>query len=131
MIYLDTSVLLATLLAQDHRPPRTLWRETLVSSRLLRYEVWNRLHARGLGHSHREAAESLLSRVALLELTPLVISRALDPFPRPIRTLDGLHLASCDHLRQTGIDVTLSTYDRRMAETARAMGFALFEFPRR
>jgi len=39
MIYLDTSVVLAELLAEDERPPDSLWDDTLVSSRLLEYEV--------------------------------------------------------------------------------------------
>ena len=34
-----------------------LWREKLVSSRLLEYEVWTRLlHGRGLAKSHWEVA---------------------------------------------------------------------------
>ena len=33
-----------------------LWREKLVSSRLLEYEVWTRLHGRGLAKSHGEVA---------------------------------------------------------------------------
>lgn len=37
MIYLDTSVALAHLLAEDRQPPASLWDETLVSSRLLEY----------------------------------------------------------------------------------------------
>ena len=40
MIYLDTSVVLAHLLAEDRMPPRKLWEEELVSSRLLEYELW-------------------------------------------------------------------------------------------
>ena len=48
MIYLDTSVALAYLLAEDRTPPETLWREPLIASRLLEYELWNWIHARGL-----------------------------------------------------------------------------------
>ena len=33
MIYVDTSVALAWILAQDRRPPRSLWSESVVSSR--------------------------------------------------------------------------------------------------
>ena len=61
MIYLDTSVVLAQLLAEDHRPPAALWSETLVSSRLMEYEIWTRLHARTLADSHGEAARRLQS----------------------------------------------------------------------
>ena len=38
MIYVDTSVALAHLFAEDRRPPASFWTETLVSSRLLEYE---------------------------------------------------------------------------------------------
>jgi hypothetical protein len=48
LIYLDTSVALAHLLAEDQSTPEKLWQETLISSRLLEYEVWTRIHARGL-----------------------------------------------------------------------------------
>jgi hypothetical protein len=43
VIYLDTSVVLAQLLAEDRRPPAALWTEVLVSSRLLEYELATRL----------------------------------------------------------------------------------------
>jgi hypothetical protein len=52
VIYLDTSVALAHLLGETRRPADVLWRHPLVSSRLLQYELWTRLHARGLGGSH-------------------------------------------------------------------------------
>jgi prevent-host-death family protein len=35
------------LLVEDRPPPPYLWRQPLISSRLLAYEVWNRVHARG------------------------------------------------------------------------------------
>ena len=69
MIYLDTSVALAQLLAEDRTPPASLWREPLVSSRLLEYELWTRVHARGLGRSHGEDVRQLLGRIALPRLT--------------------------------------------------------------
>ena len=119
MIYLDTSVALAQLLAEDRTPPASLWREPLVSSRLLEYELWTRVHARGLGRSHGEDVRQLLGRIALLELTTPVLARALEPFPAPVRPLDALHLASVDFLRQQGQNVRLATYDARMIEVAR------------
>ena len=121
MIYLDTSVLLAQLLAEDCRPPARLWSETLVSSRLLEYETWNRLHARNLAGSHGEAARGVLGRLAFLELSPPVLNRALEAFPVPVRTLDGLHLASLDYLRRQAQSVELASYDRRMTAAACAM----------
>jgi predicted nucleic acid-binding protein len=122
LIYLDTSVALAQLLAEDHRPPAWLWSKMLVSSRLLEYEMWTRINARALLQSHGDAAGLLLGRVALLELAPPVLARALEPFPTPVRTLDALHLASMEFLRGQGQSVTLASYDERLNTAARHLG---------
>ncbi|WP_420610234.1 PIN domain-containing protein [Candidatus Poriferisodalis sp.] len=132
MIYLDTSVALAHLLAEDRRPPEALWDDTLVSSRLLEYELWTPLHARGLSKSHGEAARLLLGRIAMLELTPDVLAKAVEPFPGagPLRTLDALHLASCAYLADHGQMISLASYDRRMNAAAGAMGIPLSDHVR-
>lgn len=129
MIYLDTSVALAHLLAEDRRPPPELWEEELVSSRLLEYELWRRVHARKLARSHGDVARILLARVAWLELRRPVLERALDPFPVAVRTLDALHLASISFLRERGRAVSLATYDGRMAAAAEAMEVPLAHLP--
>lgn len=122
MIYLDTSVALAQLMAEDHQPPDSLWRETLVSSRLLEYELWTRLHARGLSKTYGEPARDILARVGFVELARPVLARALEPFPVPVRTLDALHLASMDFLRGLGQTVLLASYDERLVSAARKLG---------
>ena len=126
MIYLDSSVLIAQLLAEDRRPPAEMWSQSLASSRLLEYEVWTRVHARGMGRRLGEAVRLLLARLAMLELERPVLARALEPFPEPVRTLDAIHLASADFLRRQGQEVTIATYDARMREAARAMGFEFY-----
>src|ERR1700684_2599214 len=63
VIYLDSSVALAHLLAEDRSPPESIWKETLVASRLLEYEVWNRIHARRLARSHGEAVRALIGHL--------------------------------------------------------------------
>ena len=125
MIYIDTSVILAQLLAEDRAPAASLWAEALVSSRLLEYETWTRLNALGLAGTHGEDARALIGRVALLELQPQVLARALDPFPVGVRTLDALHLASLTFLKEQGQRVTLATYDDRLGSAAEALGFAV------
>jgi predicted nucleic acid-binding protein len=121
VIYLDTSVALAHLLAEDLHPPDELWRQVLVSSRLLEYELWVRVNARGLAKTHGEAARDVIGRVAFLELVPPVLARALEPFPTPLRALDALHLASIEFLREQGNTIELVTYDQRMLEAAKTM----------
>jgi hypothetical protein len=129
VIYLDTSVALAHLLAEDRYPPASLWAEPLVSSRLLEYEVWTRIHAQGLDRSHGDNVRSLLGRLAFLELAPPVLARALDPFPTAVRTLDALHLASIEFLRRQGQRVTLASYDDRLLAAARALKIPIAELP--
>src|SRR2546422_7704359 len=86
---------------------------------MLEYEVWTRTHGRRLAGSHGESVRALIGRVALVELAPPVLSRALEPFARPVRTLDALHLASMEFLRTQGQTVELATYDARLAQAAR------------
>ena len=126
MIYVDTSVALAHLLAEDRRPPDAFWGATLVSSRLIEYEIWTRLNARKLAESHGDAARGIIGRIALLELAPAVVERALDAFPLPVRTLDALHLATFHFLWNQRQPVELATYDRRMVTVAEVMGMPLF-----
>jgi predicted nucleic acid-binding protein len=121
LIYLDTSVALAHLLSEDRLPPEALWQESLVSSRLLEYEIWTRIHARKLARSHSDTVRSLVGRIALIELSPPVLARALEPFPQPVRTLDALHLASIEFLRNQGQIVRLASYDSRLVDAARAL----------
>jgi predicted nucleic acid-binding protein len=128
VIYLDTSVALAHLLAEDRRPSDDLWTEVLISSRLIEFELWTRLHARGLGSSHGDALRELLARLAMIDLSPVVLARATEPFPVPVRTLDALHLASADFLRAQKQTVEIASYDSRLVLAARKMGFVVARF---
>ena len=126
MIYLDTSVALAHLLAEDRVPPEALWQEPLISSRLIEYEIWTRIHARKLARSHGDEVRALLGRIALVELSLPVLARALEPFPKPVRTLDALHLASMDFVQKQGQTITLASYDDRQISAARALRFSIY-----
>jgi predicted nucleic acid-binding protein len=127
MVYLDSSVVLAYLLAEDRHPPNSLWNEDLVSSRLLEYEVWNRIHVYRAAARRGEEARMLLDRIELVEMTPTVLLRALHAFPIAIRTLDSLHLATAEYLREPGQDVTLASFDERVLAGARAMRIPLYD----
>lgn len=125
MIYLDTSVVLAQLLTEQRRPPAEFWDATLISSRLLEYEVYIVLQGYGLAASHADDARDLIARVALLEMIPEVLERARTPFPVPLRTLDALHLASIDFLREQRQEVQLASYDQRLITAAKRLGINL------
>lgn len=128
MMYVDSSVALAQLLGEARLPGPEFWsRESLVASRLLEYEVWNRIHSRGLGVSHAADVREFLEGIGIVELSPVVLARALQPFPVPVRTLDGLHLATIEFLRGLGEQPALATYDQRMAAAARSLGIPLVE----
>ena len=58
VVYVDTSVALAHVLAEDRRPPESLWQETLITSRLTHYEAWNRAHAPRLARCSTESPSS-------------------------------------------------------------------------
>lgn len=126
MIYLDSSAALTQVLVEDRVPRERLWQETLVSSRLIEYEVWTRIHSKRLGASHGDEVRALLAPVSLIELAPPVLARTLEPFPTTVRTLDALHLASMDFLRSSGQRVELASYDHRLIAAARAMRFDVF-----
>ena len=121
MIYIDSSVVLAYLLAEARVPSTDFWNARLMSSRLLVYEVWNRIHARRLGGSLGEETRALISGIELIDLSEPVLARALEPWPTEIRTLDALHLATVEHLRSLGGSIELASYYARLVDAARAV----------
>src|SRR5436309_2121428 len=86
-----------------------------------------RVAARGLGRSHAQEARALIGRLALIELDPPVLARAVEPFPVPVRTLDALHLASIEFLRSRRQAVELLSYDERLLTAARALRIPLYQ----
>jgi hypothetical protein len=127
VIYLDSSVALAHLLTEDRALPEAVWQQPLISSRILEYEVWNRIHARGLARSHGDAVRALIARIALIELAPPVLARALEPFAIAVRTLDALHLASIEFLRSRRQTVELASLDERLLAGGRALGISIYQ----
>jgi len=125
VIYIDSSVALARLLLEPRSPPERLWQQQLVSSQLLEYEVWNRVHAYGLTVSHANEVQALLMRVELVEMTRPVLARALEPLPTTLRTLDALHLATMDFVRGRVESLELASYDNRLLAAAQALGIPL------
>jgi hypothetical protein len=66
-------------------------------------------------------ARRLVEKLAILELVPNVLTRALEAFPVSVRTLDALHLASVAFLRGRGLAVELATHDERRTTGARSI----------
>jgi hypothetical protein len=80
------------------------------------------MHAYGLGRSHADEVQALLIRVDLIEMTAVVLARAMEPFPTPIRTLDALHLSTIDFVRNRRETIELASYDNRLIAAAQALG---------
>ena len=125
MIYIDASVALAYLLAEARVPGSAFWNEPLVSSRLLEFEVWNRVHVRQPTFTRAGEVHRLLAGIQLIDMTRSTLARALNPFPLPVRTLDALHLATVDWLRNDGEVVELASFDNRLIAAAHALGIAI------
>jgi predicted nucleic acid-binding protein len=121
VIYIDSSVVLAHLFAEDQQPGPRFWDQVLVSSRLLEYEVWIRALARSQRPDRTDIA-GLLGKIDMTELSAHALRRALEPFPAPVRTLDALHLATALFLNAERDPVQLASYDTRMLAAARALG---------
>jgi hypothetical protein len=127
VIYLDSSVVLAWLFTEPRYAPDSIWSQPVASSRLLEYEVWNRIHARKMAHTLGDRTRSLMSRIEFTELTEQVLRRASEPFPIHVRTLDSLHLATVEYLRSLEPSVALASFDKRMLAAARARHIPLYE----
>lgn len=123
MIYVDSSVVLAHLLSETRSPVDEFWSNETVSSRLMEYEVLNRLNSERLGPEVTAAAGALIASVQLLDLSVGILARARETFPMRVRTLDAHHLATMDFLRAHGQSIEVATYDERLAAAAAALGF--------
>jgi hypothetical protein len=106
MIYLDTSVALAYLLAEDRYPSYALWQQPIVSSRLLECEIWNRINAGRLQDSHGDAVRGSdchhRNGTAGLQA-------CLEAVSRPGSHADAIHLAAIEFIRSRGASVQLAT----------------------
>jgi uncharacterized protein len=123
--YLDTSVVLAHLLGEDRQPPSSFWSQAAMSSTLLEYEIIVRLNARNASPKELSTARRLLGDVELVPLDAPALSRALQPFPVQLRTLDAIHLSTVLFLQGRGLKLQLATYDKRMGRAAKALGVTL------
>ena len=130
--YIDTSALLRLVLREPGAVEQLRSVETLVSSELIEVEsrrTIDRLRLQG-ALTAEEAAERFkivaewLEAIDLVLVRPPVLSRAGDPLPMPLGTLDAIHLATALiwRDRMTPLDV-LATHDTSLALAARAFGF--------
>jgi len=125
--YLDTSAFLKLAVAEERSEQMRDWAhrqstagQELWSSDLLRTEACRA--ARRVSVAALTVTRDLLSRVALVGMTPEVFQRAGELGPPGLRSLDALHLAAALRL---GDDLEgIVTYDDRLAGAAQELGIA-------
>lgn len=124
LTYVDSSAIVKLVIAEPESKALrryVLRHRPLVSSALARTEV-----ARALLSSGQEAmarGHDALRRIELLRVNDRVLSEAGRMPPLELRSLDAIHLASA---KQLGSAVSaIITYDERMAEAARAIGWTV------
>lgn len=130
--YIDTSALLRIVLREPGALDDLRAYDALVSSELIAVEsarTIDRLRIQG-SLSAGEAAERIravnewLEAVDLVLLRPPVLSRASEPMPLPIGTLDAIHLATALIWRdRVGPLPEIATHDTALGAAARAFGF--------
>jgi len=124
MVYLDSSALVKlVVLEPESRALRAYLRgePQRVSCGLARTEVLRAV--RPVGPAAIAAARRLLQRIDLIRLDDALFDAAGMLEPVGLRSLDAVHLAAA-HLVAPALRAIV-TYDRRMAEGAGALGFAV------
>jgi predicted nucleic acid-binding protein len=130
--YIDTSALLRIVLREAGALDDLRSCDALVSSELIAVEsarTIDRLRHQGLLTTDEAAARlrtvhAWLEAIDLVLLRPSVLSRAGEPMPMPLGTLDALHLATALIWRdRMGALPTLATHDAALGGAARAFGF--------
>jgi predicted nucleic acid-binding protein len=130
--YVDTSAVLRIVLREAGALDDLRTYDGLVSSELIAVEsarTLDRLRNHG-ALTMDEAAERIawvnewLEAVDLVLVRPPVLSRASEPMPVPLGTLDAIHLASALIWRdRLGPLPQLLTHDAALGSAARAFGF--------
>jgi predicted nucleic acid-binding protein len=71
----------------------------------------------------REVAFRILEGLETIEITRGVLSRAAQPLPTPLGTLDAIHLVSAMGWREQFEGLFFATHDIALSAAARASGF--------
>jgi predicted nucleic acid-binding protein len=130
--YIDTSALLRIVLREPGALDELRSYDALVSSELVAVEsarTIDRLRLQGSLTSDEAAARfravnDWLEAIDLVLLRPPVLSRASEPMPMSLGTLDALHLATALIWRdRIGPLPEMATHDTALGAAARAFGF--------
>jgi predicted nucleic acid-binding protein len=130
--YIDTSALLRLVLREAGALDELRSYERLVSSELIAVESYrtiDRLRLQGALTTEEaavrfRAVSEWLEAIDLVLLRPPVLSRASEPLPTPLGTLDALHLATALIWRdRKGGLAIVATHDTALGLAAQTFGF--------
>lgn len=130
--YVDSSVVLRTILGQPRRLREWTAIETPVASAIVEVECLRTLDRLRLLRAasdrelavRRETIFAALQRFEIVEVGRPVLSRAALPLPTALGTLDAIHLATAALWRESQArDLVMATHDGALATAARASGF--------
>lgn len=129
--YVDSSVLLRLILQQEGVLEQWDTVERGVASALVEVEclrTLDRLRIRGLLEESdlvqlRETVFRVTASLEVIEVSAPVLSRASQPLPTALGTLDAIHLVTALMWRdELETDLTMATHDQALAQAARASG---------
>jgi uncharacterized protein len=131
--YVDSSVLLRIVLGQKQRLKQWASIDRALASALIEVECLRTLdrlrHRAGLSDEalviRREAVYHLTREMDIVELSPAVLSRASQPLPTPLRTLDAIHLATALLWHERFSELVMATHDKTLGLAARACGLSV------
>jgi predicted nucleic acid-binding protein len=130
--YIDTSALLRLVLREPGALEDLRSYEALVSSELIAVEsarTIDRLRLQGAltleeAAARQRAVRDWLEAIDLVLLRPPVLSRASEPLPTPLGTLDAIHLATALIWREhMGTMSIVATHDSALGLAAQTFGF--------
>jgi predicted nucleic acid-binding protein len=130
--YVDSSVLLRILFGQKDALREWSAIARVIGSSLVEVECLrslDRLRLRGglpdeALAERREALLRLTMRMEFAEPNRSVLTRASEPFPTSLGTLDAIHLATAALWRQErGEELVMATHDAELGIASRALGF--------
>lgn len=80
--------------------------------------------------ARRETVFRLLEAIVVVELTRPILSRAAQPLPTALGTLDAIHLATALLWKErTKTDLVMATHDEGLATASRASGLRVVGVP--
>jgi predicted nucleic acid-binding protein len=131
--YIESSALVAAVLEGDAAAKASIRAKgqrvtsALTITESTRAVLRARLSGRITAQQHRAALLTLqrfARRCHIVSVTETIFTRAARPFPvEPIRTLDGIHLATAEALGDPPALVVIIARDLRVRENATALGY--------